>query len=175
LFTHFGLSGPAVLDVSRAITGHHQPAALDLVCDFLPDQPDAAFDEMLRHEAQAAGKKSITAILPPELPRRLVDALLAAAEVAGDLRCAEFGKAARVRLVRAFKHCAIPMTGTLGFKKAEVTAGGIALAEVDSRSMEGRLVPGLYLAGEVLDLDGPIGGYNFQSAFSTGWLAGGHA
>ncbi len=175
LFTHFGLSGPAVLDVSRAITAHPEPATLDLVCDFLPGQSDAAFDEMLRQEAQAAGKKSITAILPPELPRRLIDALLAVSEVAGDLRCAEFGKSARVRLMRAFKHCPIPVTGTLGFKKAEVTAGGIALTEVDSRSMESRLVPGLYLAGEVLDLDGPIGGYNFQAAFSTGWLAGGHA
>jgi predicted Rossmann fold flavoprotein len=161
--------------VSRAITGHPEPANLDLVCDFLPGKSDAAFDEMLRHEAQAAGKKSITAILPAELPRRLVDALLVVAEVAGDLRCAEFGNAARMRLVRAFRHCAIPVTGTLSFKKAEVTAGGIALDEVDSRSMESRLVPKLYLAGEVLDLDGPIGGYNFQAAFSTGWLAGGHA
>jgi predicted flavoprotein YhiN len=65
----------------------------------------------------------------------------------------------------------IPVSGTLGFKKAEVTAGGVSLAEVDSRTMESRLVPGLYFAGEVLDLDGPIGGYNFQAAFSTGWLA----
>jgi predicted flavoprotein YhiN len=66
----------------------------------------------------------------------------------------------------------IPITGTLGFKKAEVTAGGISLDEVDSRSMESKLAPGLFFAGEVLDLDGPIGGYNFQSAFSTGFLAG---
>jgi predicted flavoprotein YhiN len=76
--------------------------------------------------------------------------------------------------VRTFKHCAIPVTGTLGFRKAEVTAGGVSLAEIDSRAMESRLVPKLYLAGEILDLDGPIGGYNFQSAFSTGWLAGGN-
>jgi len=88
------------------------------------------------------------------------------------LRCAELGKAARARLVQAFKHCRIAVSGTLGFKKAEVTAGGISLAEVDSRTMESRIVPRLYLAGEVLDLDGPIGGFNFQAAFSTGWLAG---
>jgi len=66
----------------------------------------------------------------------------------------------------------IPISGTLGFKKAEVTAGGVSLAEVDSRSMESKLVPGLFMAGELLDLDGPIGGYNFQAAFSTGMLAG---
>ena len=64
------------------------------------------------------------------------------------------------------------MTGTLGFGKAEVTAGGVALDEVDSRTMQSKLVPGLYIAGELLDLDGPIGGYNFQAAWSTGWLAG---
>jgi predicted Rossmann fold flavoprotein len=175
LFTHFGLSGPAVLDVSRAVTGYEQPASLDLVCDFLPARTDEAFHDVLRQEALAAGKKAVSSILPAELPRRLVDALLGMAQVAGDLRCAELGRAARERLVQAFKHCAIPVAGTLGFKKAEVTAGGVSLAEVDSRSMESRLVSGLYLAGEVLDLDGPIGGYNFQAAFSTGWLAGGCA
>jgi len=65
-----------------------------------------------------------------------------------------------------------PVTGTLGFEKAEVTSGGVALDEVDSRSMASKRQPGLFVAGEVLDLDGPIGGYNFQAAFSTGWLAG---
>ena len=70
------------------------------------------------------------------------------------------------------EHLQLPVTGTLGFGKAEVTAGGVSLVEVDSRTMRSKLVPGLFIAGEVLDLDGPIGGYNFQSAFSTGWLAG---
>ena len=70
------------------------------------------------------------------------------------------------------KHNRLSVTGTLGFEKAEVTAGGVSLEEVDSRTMQSKLIPGLYLAGEVLDLDGPIGGYNFQAAFSTGWLAG---
>jgi predicted flavoprotein YhiN len=66
----------------------------------------------------------------------------------------------------------VPITGTLGFEKAEVTAGGVALNEVDSSTMQSKKVSGFYLAGEVLDLDGPIGGYNFQAAWSTGWLAG---
>ena len=64
------------------------------------------------------------------------------------------------------------MIGTLGFGKAEVTAGGVDLAEVDSRTLESKKQPGLFIAGELLDLDGPIGGFNFQAAFSTGWLAG---
>lgn len=172
LFTHFGLSGPVALDVSRAITGHPQPATLDLVCDFLPALSDAAFDQKLQDDARAAAKRCFSSILPDLLPKRLSESLLKLAGVPEDLRCAELGKTARARLVQAFKHCRIAVSGTLGFKKAEVTAGGISLAEVDSRTMESRLVPKLYLAGEVLDLDGPIGGFNFQAAFSTGWLAG---
>ena len=70
------------------------------------------------------------------------------------------------------KQCEIRVTGSRGFEKAEVTAGGVALDEVDSRTMQSKLVPNLFLAGEILDLDGFIGGYNFQAAFSTGWLAG---
>ncbi len=78
----------------------------------------------------------------------------------------------RGRLVDQLKRCRIRVTGSRGFEKAEVTAGGVALDEVDSRTMQSKLVPNLYLAGEILDLDGFIGGYNFQAAFSTGWLAG---
>ena len=72
----------------------------------------------------------------------------------------------------AAKRLRLSLRGTLGFEKAEVTAGGVSLDEVDSRTMQSKRARGLYLAGEVLDLDGWIGGYNFQSAWSTGWLAG---
>ena len=89
-----------------------------------------------------------------------------------ETRAAEFSKSGRAALLLAIKSAEIPLTGTRGFAKAEVTAGGIALDEVDSRTMQSKLVPGLYFAGEILDLDGPIGGYNFQAAFSTGVLAG---
>ena len=78
----------------------------------------------------------------------------------------------RQRLVAALKGLSLPIGGTLGFEKAEVTSGGVALDEVDPKTLESRLVPGLHFAGEVLDLDGLIGGYNFQAAWSTGWLAG---
>ena len=171
LFAHFGLSGPVALDVSRVISRHANPRSLLLVCDFLPDVSKTELDDHLRREASTAGKKQLGALLAGALPRRLTDALLIAAGIAPDRRAAEVGRDLRARSVAAIKHCTIPVSGTLGFKKAEVTAGGVSLAEVDSRTMESRLVPGLYFAGEVLDLDGPIGGYNFQAAFSTGWLA----
>ena len=75
-------------------------------------------------------------------------------------------------MLEQLKRCALGIDGTLGFGKAEVTAGGLALDEVDPQTMASRIVPGLFVAGEILDVDGPIGGYNFQAAFSTGFVAG---
>jgi predicted flavoprotein YhiN len=89
-----------------------------------------------------------------------------------DRKATGLSKPDRKELVAAVKRLRVPLTGTLGFEKAEVTSGGVSLDEVDSRTMESKLCPGLFLAGEVLDLDGPIGGYNFQAAWSSGWLAG---
>jgi hypothetical protein len=173
LFTHFGVSGPVVLDVSRDVTAHAHPASLDLVCDFLPNQTENELAEALQQSWVAGGgKKSIVSLPPADFPRRFWETLLALAEVPPEQRTAEASRAARDRLVRAIKRQSIPLSGTRGFAQAEVTAGGVALDEVDSRTMQSKKVPGLYLAGEVLDLDGPIGGYNFQAAFSTGWLAG---
>ena len=172
LFTHFGLSGPVVLDISRGVTALADPAAADVVCDFQPDLPPPQLDELLRQATAGDGKRPLAAILAERLPRRLADALVLLAGLKAELRGAEFSKAARGQLVRAVKSTAIPITGTRGFAKAEVTAGGVALDEIDSRSMQSKLVKGLYFAGEILDLDGPIGGYNFQAAFSTGVLAG---
>jgi predicted Rossmann fold flavoprotein len=172
LFAHFGLSGPVVLDVSRVVSGHPRPETLLLEVDLLPSRREAELDDFLRKESAASGKKLLATILPAELPRRVCDTLLVQSELPIDRKAAALSRGERTRLVHNMKHLLIPITGTLGFGKAEVTAGGIVLDEVDSRSMQSRIVPGLYLAGEVLDLDGPIGGYNFQAAFSTGWLAG---
>jgi predicted flavoprotein YhiN len=89
-----------------------------------------------------------------------------------DRKAAGLTKIDRGKLVDAAKQLRLPITGTLGFKKAEVTTGGVALDEIYSSTLQSKQAPGLFIAGEVLDLDGPIGGYNFQAAFSTGWLAG---
>jgi predicted Rossmann fold flavoprotein len=172
LFAHFGLSGPVALDVSRVVSGHPRPAALEVELDFLPAVKEQAFDEGLRLESAAAGKRQLAAVLSVWLPRRLAEALLAAAGMAPDRRAAALSRPERAALTAAAKRLCLPVTGTLGFGKAEVTAGGVSLDEVDSRTMQSKRVPGLYVAGELLDLDGPIGGYNFQAAWSTGWLAG---
>ncbi len=172
LFAHFGLSGPVILDVSRVVSGHARPQSLALEIDLLPSVKEADLDEFLRRESLASGKKQLAVVLGEHLPRRLCDALLAAAGMPVERKAAALSKPDRARLVQSVKRLPLPVTGTLGFGKAEVTAGGVSLDEVDSRSMRSKKVAGLFLAGEVLDLDGPIGGYNFQAAWSTGWLAG---
>lgn len=172
LFAHFGLSGPAPLDVSRAVSGHAEPRSLTLEADFLPNEPEGSFSEFLQTESLASGKKQLAVVLSDKLPRRLADQLLVLCGLAADRKAAALAKPDRLKLVAATKRLRLPLRGTLGFEKAEVTAGGVSLDEVDSRTMQSKRQPGLYFAGEVLDLDGWIGGYNFQSAWSTGWLAG---
>lgn len=172
LFAHFGLTGPAPLDVSRAVSGHPSPSRLMLEVDLLPGESEQQFDEFLRTESLASGKKQLAVVLSEKLPRRICDQLLALNGQPIDRKAAALSKPDRQKLVASVKRLRIPLRGTLGFEKAEVTAGGVSLDEVDSRTMQSKRVPGLYFAGEVLDLDGWIGGYNFQSAWSTGWLAG---
>jgi predicted Rossmann fold flavoprotein len=175
LFAHFGLSGPVALDVSRAVSGHPEPASLQLEMDLLPAMKESELDEFLRVESLASGKKQLSVVLSAHVPRSLCDILLSMAGMPVDRRAAALSKVERGTLVKRIKGLSLPVAGTLGFEKAEVTAGGVALDEVDSRNMQSKLLAGLYIAGEVLDLDGPIGGYNFQAAWSTGWLAGASA
>jgi predicted Rossmann fold flavoprotein len=172
LFAHFGLSGPVVLDVSRVVSGHARSESLVLEIDLLPGMTEPDLDEYLRTESLSSGKKHLAGVLAVHLSRRLAETLLVLAGMPIDRKAAALGKLDRMQVVQRVKHLRVPITGTLGFKKAEVTAGGVSLDEIDSRTMQSKRVPGLFIAGEVLDLDGPIGGYNFQAAFSTGWLAG---
>ncbi len=172
LFTHFGLSGPAVLDVSRAVSAHPQPETLSLVCDLVPQLRSDGLDAELVQQGATAGRQQLATVLGNWLPQRLAAAILGLLELPETRRAAELARADRLRLVQLIKQLAIPITGTLGFQKAEVTSGGVSLDEIDSHTLQSKLIANLFIAGELLDLDGPIGGYNFQAAFSTGWLAG---
>src|SRR5205823_411849 len=138
LFAHFGLSGPVVLDVSRAVSGHHDPASLELELDLLPAVKEPELDAHLRAEAVASGKKQLAALLAPQLPRRLCETLLALAGLPPDRKAAALSRAERAQLVACVKRLRLPVTGTLGFAKAEVTAGGVTLDEVDSRTFPSR-------------------------------------
>jgi predicted Rossmann fold flavoprotein len=172
LFAHFGATGPAVLNVSRVVSGHPHPRELIMRCDLRPDLPEAQLDAALQETCTAAGKRQLAGIVANYLPQRLADAVCDRANLRSEQRAAELSKPDRRRLIQTMKQFDAPISGTLGFNRAEVTAGGVALGEIDSRTMQSKVIPGLYFAGEILDIDGPIGGYNFQAAFSTGWLAG---
>ncbi|OJW24579.1 MAG: hypothetical protein BGO49_05925 [Planctomycetales bacterium 71-10] len=171
LFTHTGLSGPAILDVSRAEARRAEGDRLELRIDFHPDVPREELDRRLQAEARR-GKAAVATLLSADLPHRLAECILDHCGVPRSRTGPDLSRAERVKLVGALKGLALPIAGTLGFEKAEVSSGGVALEEVDPKTMQSRLVAGLFFAGEVLDLDGLIGGYNFQAAWSTGWLAG---
>jgi predicted Rossmann fold flavoprotein len=175
LLAHFGLSGPAVLDISRELPAGLAPGSAALAIDWCP----AVDRDHLLHDLIAAIRRHPSRRAPwlvaPYVPDRLGQALLRGAEVDSERSGSEISKAALHRLVGTLKETRVAVIGPLGFAKAEVTAGGVALDEIDSRTMESKRARGLFLAGEILDVDGPIGGYNFQAAFSTGHLAGSHA
>jgi predicted Rossmann fold flavoprotein len=153
LFTHFGISGPVVLDISRHWIAS-QPATL--AANLLPGETFESVDALLVDSARSVRNR---------LPARLWDLL--AADVP-----ARPSREQRRALARALVELELPVTGDRGFNYAEVTAGGVPLSEVNVSAMESRVCPGLYLCGEILDVDGKIGGYNFQWAWATGRLAG---
>jgi predicted Rossmann fold flavoprotein len=171
LFAHFGLTGPAILDVSRAVARSESPTSLTLALDLLPDITPDRLEQAIQ-AASRSGRKAVANLLPPEIPRRLTDVLIETTGIPLGRVGPDLTREERRALVNVCKSLRLPIQGTLGFAKAEVTSGGVALDEIDPATLESRKQPGLHFVGEVLDLDGLIGGYNFQAAFSTGWLAG---
>ena len=175
LITHFGLSGPAPMNLSKFVTAVQQPNRLVISLDLCPE---VSLEELRSCWNQLQGKwqlrKGLQELLPVTIPRKWLEMLLSKAEVNSEVKVAEVTRQERERLLKHLKGLLIPVHSARGFAKAEVTSGGVSLSEVNPRTMESRIQPGLYFAGEVLDIDGPIGGYNFQTAFSTGVLAADH-
>ena len=169
LFTHRGYSGPSVLDVSHVVARSRLEGAGDarLSVRWSP-LDEAEWEAALRPE----GTRTVAGVLRRELPERLADALAGMAGVPPSRPLAQLGREERRRLIETLVRGELPWTGDEGYKKAEVTGGGVSLAEIHPRSMESRRHPGLYLCGEVLDAFGPIGGYNFLWAWATGRAAG---
>ncbi len=169
LLTHFGLSGPSVLDISRyylhAVAG--DPKA-GLFMNWLPDTTEDAFDG----ELQALRSKSAGGFLRERLPERLARALCEHAGVDPATRGDVLKRDQRRALAAAVCSLALPISGNRGYTFAEVTAGGVPLSELQLETMESRVCPGLYLCGEICDVDGRIGGFNFQWAWSSGFVAG---
>lgn len=168
LFTHRGYSGPSVLDVSHVVVRARAEQATAALTVRWTRLDDAEWERLLRPQ----GARTALGALRAELPDRLASALLAQAKVDPARSLAELTREERGRLVETLGRGALPWTGDEGYKKAEVTGGGVSLAEIDPRTMESRLHGGLYLCGELLDAFGPIGGYNFLWAWATGRAAG---
>lgn len=175
LFTHFGLSGPVILNVSKALNSLSNFKNSSLKLDFLPSVKEIDLEAKLQSFASTDGKKLLSVALGELLPRRLLEGLFSQIGFSPERKCAGISKDERKAIVVSIKSKSVNITGTLGYAKAEVTTGGVSLDEVNSKTMESKLKKGLYLAGEILDLDGPIGGFNFQAAWSTGFLAGSQA
>ena len=172
LFTHLGLSGPAPMNVSRFATKPNVDGKTSLRIDLVPTIHRNEIMETWRAHCLEHGKQNTGSLPTFGLPHRLVERLMNVARIGPQQKLAEVSRQQLELLIEAYKSCRVQVDGTRGYEKAEVTAGGVALNEVNSRTMESKIVPGLFFAGEILDVDGPIGGFNFQAAFSTGDLAG---
>jgi predicted Rossmann fold flavoprotein len=173
LWTHFGASGPVILNASR----HWARAAVegrpvDVLVNVLPEETFESLEEWLLFEAREHPRSGIARILAQRLPAAVADAWLQAAGVSASETMAHLTRDARRGLVRGLVETRLDVRDTRGYTYAEVTAGGVPLEEIDSTTMQSRVCPGLFLVGEILDVDGRIGGFNFQWAWSSGWVAG---
>jgi predicted Rossmann fold flavoprotein len=173
LWTHFGVSGPVVMDLSRAWVGAAQAGTRPRLTVNLLDE--ASFEQVegeLVQGARAQPRRPMRHLLTPRLTERLVDAVMQHAGLPGSMAAGQWSREQRRSLVHHLVDLELPVVGPRGWNYAEVTAGGVPLSEMDYRTMESRAHPGLFLVGELLDCDGRIGGFNFQWAWSSGFAAG---
>lgn len=174
LVTHWGLSGPAILKLSawgaRALkkTEYQTP----LRVNWLPQSKPDDLRQLLIKVKSQLGPKTLWANCPVPIPRRLWQYLLEKCGIGDRLQWAQFSKTQLNQLVQALTQDTYQITGKGVFKEEFVTCGGIPLKEVNFKTLESQCCPGLHFAGEILDIDGITGGFNFQNAWTTGWLAG---
>lgn len=173
LWTHFGISGPAAMNVSGP---WHKARSLDaaaqVVANLLPGESAESLEHALLDRAEAAPRESLQSWLAERLPSRVAAALLGELRIAPQTALAHLSREVRRRLSAALVAWTLPVVDSRGYAHAEVTAGGVPLREIHAATMESRACPGLFLVGELLDVDGRIGGFNFQWAWCTGLVAG---
>ena len=172
-FTRFGIGGPVILTHSRAIVlWLHAGKKVAIGLDLKPALDDQKLDARLQRDFLNRRKEELQSVLRGLLPQQLVPVCLQLLELDGRKEAGTVSAKERGRLRTWLKDFRIEISGHRPLKEAIVTAGGVNVKEVDPRTMESRIVQGLYFSGELLDVDGDTGGYNLQAAFSTGWLAG---
>lgn len=174
LITHWGLSGPAVLKLSawgaRFLHEHHYQTPL--LVNWLPQYNEESLRKMLLAVKSQLPRRQIATSCPIPIPKRLWMSMITHLSIGAEERWAEVSKKALNQLVQELTQGRYLIKGKGVFKEEFVTCGGVSLKEVDFKTMESRQCPGLYFAGEILDIDGVTGGFNFQSAWTTAWLAG---
>jgi predicted Rossmann fold flavoprotein len=174
VFTQTGIGGPAVLDLSRLLADElcEKGCAVDVRIDMAAGLDAPQFDAQVRQAIQANPKRSAGNVLAEFVPRQLSRTLCRLASCDADLQAGQLKADMRRRLVSLIKGLPLHITGTEPIAKAVVTRGGVSTAEIEPRTMESKIRPGVFFAGEVIDVDGPCGGYNLQACWATGALAG---
>ncbi|MBI5885014.1 MAG: NAD(P)/FAD-dependent oxidoreductase [Deltaproteobacteria bacterium] len=171
IFTANGMSGPLVINMSRSI-GKELPGEVALKIDFVPDLDFTALDMNILKGFQEGPNRLLKNSLDELLPQKLCPVIVRLAMIDSEKKVNCVTKEERKRLARLMKEFSLQVAGLPGFDKAVVTAGGIELCEVEPKTMRSKLIENLYFAGEILDIDGPTGGYNLQVCWSTGYAAG---
>jgi predicted Rossmann fold flavoprotein len=173
IFTHFGLSGPIILTLSRIIVDElHQKNLLEVSIDLKPALDEQKLDARLLRDLDEAGKKNISNLFKNWLPASMIPVFLNTLGIDPGKEGHQLSSKERKRIRNLMKDFRFRIKGHRSFKEAIITAGGVPTGEISSKTMESKLVSGLFFAGEMIDLDAETGGYNLQIAYSTGWLAG---
>ncbi|MFA6973287.1 MAG: NAD(P)/FAD-dependent oxidoreductase [Parcubacteria group bacterium] len=175
LFTHFGLSGPMIINASKKIGELLAGGSVFVDIDLLPEVSTIDLDKKMQQAFIDHGKKDLKNYLAELLPLKLATVLLKLSSIDGKKKLNLVTKVERLALAKLIKNLRLTVKAVQGYNQAMVTSGGVELKEVDSKTMRSKIVSNLFFAGEVLDLDGPTGGYNLQVAWSTGYAAGTHA
>ena len=173
IFTHYGVSGPIILTLSRFVVAElHQGNKVELVIDLKPALDEQKLDKRLLRDLNEHGKKRMGNIFRYWLPSGMIPVFMELLELDPEKVGHQVSSKERKKIRYLLKNFRLHISGHRSFKEAIITAGGIPTNEISARTMESKLVKGLYFAGEIIDLDAETGGYNLQIAYSTGWLAG---
>ena len=172
LFTHFGVSGPLMLSASSVVNDEITRKHLTLLIDWKPALTEEQLDKRLLKDFEENHNRQFKNALSGLAPSKLLPVLVKRSGISEEKKVHEITREERKELIRCLKSFSVTLTGLRGFNEAIITRGGILLKEINPSTMESKLVPGLYAAGEVLDLDAFTGGFNLQIAWSTGYLAG---
>lgn len=175
IFTHYGISGPIVLDMSKKIAELALAGKVSVEIDQKPEMDLAEADEWLREEFSANANRDLKNYLPGIMPQRLADLFMDLAKINPKKKINMITREERKKLLGLIKGLKMTARGSMGFEQANVTSGGVDLSEIDSRTMRSKKIKNLFFAGEIIDLDGPTGGYNLQICWSTGFAAGSNA